>query len=275
MSPATHEGKTFLFNTEIKPIEDLSQEWFSCYKHIYEVIRVVNRSPVFLDYHIERLNRSCTLSGFEPIDRLQLRTSITQFISQEWEQECNIKLSLCYSKYDDNSPHVLAHYIPSHYPTPAMYNHGVSVGLLPQSRPKPNVKAHNQPLREMADSMIKANGYYEVLLVNGSGCITEGSRSNFFIVVKGRLITPPAGEVLEGITRRVVIELLQEHGIECVQESIPAESIQHIQGAFLTGTSPKVLPIRQIGSLILPKIPILVRQIMGLYNHAMTRNNAN
>jgi len=83
-------------------------------------------------------------------------------------------------------------------------------------------------------------------LVNQKGEITEGSRSNMFFVKNNVFYTSPSKDVLVGITRSRVIQLCTQLGYEVKEQEIPVSFLDEIDGLFLTGTSPKVLPIASV-----------------------------
>ena len=73
-------------------------------------------------------------------------------------------------------------FIKSNYPKPELYKTGVEVCLLHEERTNPNVKAKGLKVRDHANALITEKGVFEVLLVNNDGILTEGSRSNLFLV---------------------------------------------------------------------------------------------
>ncbi len=108
--------------------------------------------------------------------------------------------------------------------------------------------------------------------MNAKGFITEGSRSNFFAVFGNSLITPPANQVLKGITRKMVISLAINNGIELIERPIHYSEIDKMNGAFITGTSLKVLPINAIASHRFNQIPPLTKKLMMLYDQLIEKD---
>ena len=150
--------------------------------YLYEVIRVINSIPVFLEDHLARLYNSAQLIGFENLPGSdELVNCINNFIASEKKDTGNIKLSFSISDPSEE-PECLLNFIPHHYPTPEEYNNGVRVGLLNADRSVPNAKIQHADIRERANQAMKDNGQYEVLLVDSEGNITEGSRSNVFFL---------------------------------------------------------------------------------------------
>ena len=111
-----------------------------------------------------------------------------------------------------------------------------------------------------------------MLLVNSNGYITEGSRSNFFAVFGDLLVTPPAQQVLEGITRKMVIRLAKENSIKFEERPIHSSEIEKMDGAFITGTSTKVLPIAKIGDYEYNEMPSITTTLQNLYDKLTTEN---
>ena len=84
-----------------------------------------------------------------------------------------------------------------------------------------------------------------VLLTDGQGHVVEGPGFNVFAVKDGRLVTPREG-VLEGITRRTVIEMAQALGVPVELRALPAEELRAADEAFLSSSGGGVLPVTRI-----------------------------
>ncbi len=91
-------------------------------------------------------------------------------------------------------------------------------------------------------------GYDEALVLTQEGHLAEGSAMNIFIVRDGVLITPPVTDnVLEGITRRTVLELAQnELGIPVVERPIDRSEVYICDELLLTGTAAQVTAVTQV-----------------------------
>jgi branched-chain amino acid aminotransferase len=85
-------------------------------------------------------------------------------------------------------------------------------------------------------------GYDEALVLNVDGHISEGSAMNFFMVRDDVLITPPVTDnILEGITRRTIMQLAKDElGLEVVERSIDRTEVYLASEVFLTGTAAQV-----------------------------------
>jgi branched-chain amino acid aminotransferase len=90
-------------------------------------------------------------------------------------------------------------------------------------------------------------GFDEALVLNESGHVSESSASNIFMVRKGVLITPPIySNVLEGITRRSLIEIARDLGIEVVEREIDRTEVYIADEMFLCGTGVQVAAITRV-----------------------------
>jgi len=91
-------------------------------------------------------------------------------------------------------------------------------------------------------------GFDEALVLDGNGHISEGSAMNIFMVRDGALITPPVTDnILEGITRRTMIELARkELEIPVVERSIDRTEVFIAEELFMTGTAAEVTAITKV-----------------------------
>ena len=91
-------------------------------------------------------------------------------------------------------------------------------------------------------------GFDEALVLNQDGHLAEGSAENVFMLRDGVLVTPPITEnILEGITRRTVIELVREElGREVVERPIDRTEVFLCQELFLTGTAAQITAVTRV-----------------------------
>jgi branched-chain amino acid aminotransferase len=92
------------------------------------------------------------------------------------------------------------------------------------------------------------SGFDEALVLNQDGHISEGSAMNVFMLRDGCLITPPVtANVLEGITRRTVIEIAsKELGIAVVERDIDRTEVYLCDELFMTGTAAQVTAVTKV-----------------------------
>lgn len=112
----------------------------------------------------------------------------------------------------------------------------------------PHAKASGQYLNSILAKTESANaGYEEALLLDERGFVCEGSGENIFVVKDGKVFTPPqVASILDGITRRSVIQILQDSGIELVERDIARSELYVADEIFLCGTAAEVVPVREV-----------------------------
>lgn len=96
------------------------------------------------------------------------------------------------------------------------------------------------------------DGYSEGIALNIRGHISEGSGENIFLVMNGKVYTPPlSSSVLPGITRDSVITIIRDLGIPLIEETIPREMLYIADEVFFTGSAAEITPIRSIDKIII------------------------
>jgi branched-chain amino acid aminotransferase len=215
---------------------------------LYEVIRVQEGICLFLEDHIRRLQESLALSGRSfPVAIHGIRRILDGLMRKNGLYNGNIKITVHFPEAE--KPRLYTFFIPHYYPTVSMYQQGIDTDLFRAVRVNPNVKRLFPEMRERLAAFISDHSLYEALLVNEDGCVTEGSKSNVFFIRGDSIYTPPGDQVLKGITRCKVIELCIQLNIKLIEKPILTEELISMEAAFLTGTSPKVLPIKQMGTI--------------------------
>ena len=100
----------------------------------------------------------------------------------------------------------------------------------------------------LAKSEVVENGFDEAIILTSDGYVSEGSGENIFLVIDGKLVTPPiCDNFLMGITRDTVIKLAQgDLGIETVERHIGRSELYTADECFFTGTAAHITPIAEI-----------------------------
>ena len=93
-----------------------------------------------------------------------------------------------------------------------------------------------------------SSGYDEALILDTEDTVNEGSGENFFIVKNETLITPGLSTVLDGITRKTIIQLAADLEISTEEKKIELDEVYDCDEAFFTGTAAEVTPIIQINN---------------------------
>jgi branched-chain amino acid aminotransferase len=114
-------------------------------------------------------------------------------------------------------------------------------------------------------SEAELNGYDEAVVLTASGHVNESSAANIFVVRDGVALTPPVSDdLLEGVTRKALMELMGNEGIKVVERSIDRSELYVADEVFVCGTGVQVSPVievdhRHVGSGDVGPIARLVR----------------
>lgn len=136
---------------------------------------------------------------------------------------------------------------------------------VPRSVPNPRapgLKTGNLLNSRLAFFEAGERGADEALLLNRSGFLAEGASSNLFLVLPGEVLATPSleSEILEGVTRSVLLELARSLGLQAREELLPAALLTQAREAFLSSTTRSVAPLRSIdGRLLACPGPITLR----------------
>jgi branched-chain amino acid aminotransferase len=241
--------------------------------NIYEVLRIIEGKPLFFKEHFERFKNSCNKKSQTcPVEQSELYQILIELSKMNNQQTGNIRIEV---RFENDNHSILIHFIPHAYPTPEMYKNGVKVGFLHAERDQPEIKTNQPEIRNKANQLIKEENLFEVLLVNHEDEITEGSRSNIFFIIGNKLVTPPINQVLKGITLCKVLEIAREKNIQVEYKNLKINDLQQVDSMFLTGTSPKILPISQTGMYKFDVAHPLLLKITNEYDKKIEENLTN
>ena len=233
-------------------------------KSVYEVIRVVNGVALFLEDHYQRLLKSIGLQKLDfQISFEMFRGNIEELIAQNNQFEGNVKFACAPV---GSEVQWAFEFIPHHYPAESDYSNGVVADLLIAERNNPNAKVIQTDVRNRANRMMAERNLFEVLLVNQDRLITEGSRSNVFFVKPDAVYTAPSSLILEGITRMKVIQCINHLPVRLVEQTVCCDQLSEFESVFISGTSPKILPVRSIGNYQFNVQNKIVLELMALYD---------
>jgi len=258
-------GTHYCQNGVLKSTDFFNPSFLQNKRIIYEVIRIEEGIGLFWEDHISRMFESLKLIGFETdLNTMELNSCFLKVIESNKRYSGNIKIMVCLNyegQYD-----IFAYFIPHFYPSQTMYDNGIDTSLLHAKRQAPNIKALS-PLREIAEKYIREKRIFEALLVNEQNNITEGSKSNIFFIQGILLVTPPADQVLKGITRQKIIDICNMLNYKVIEKIVCCSDLNKFDAAFITGTSPKVLPIRNIDEQAYAVQNQVINQISGMYDN--------
>jgi branched-chain amino acid aminotransferase len=211
--------------------------------------------------HLQRLHRSAELYYMPmPFDIETLRAATHELIGRNGLQSCYIR-PIVFRGYGQMGLNPLEAPVDV---TIAVWEWGAYLGeegkrsgirakvaswrrISPESL-IPAAKASGQYLNSvLAKIESQKAGYEEAILLDDHGRVCEGTGENIFVVWEGRLITPPAAaSILDGITRKSVIQIARDLAIEVIERDLARAELYLADEVFMTGTAAELVPVREI-----------------------------
>lgn len=222
---------------------------------IFDYLLVRQGQPLFLDDYLSRLLRSAELLRLSlPFSRAQLRRQVAELVAANDLSEGGIRFLVTggpsadgYSPSATPTVLILAHPMP-HF-DPQVYARGLKLLLYPYRRDIPEVKTTNYLIGIHQMPRLRTAGASEVLYHDGTH-IYETTRSNFFIVKKDGTVVTPAEGILQGITRKHVIQLAREV-FQVELRPLAIDELAEAAEAFITSTIKRVAPVVQVGDMLI------------------------
>ncbi len=266
--------KYYILNDELRDSCDFNPYLLTEEKGIFEVFRVINEVPLFLDEHIERFYRSAELEKFIiSFSRKKLRKSLQKLIDVNRLKNGNIRFQ--YLVHSQIGPLFIAWVTTAIYPSKMEYDEGVIISSLNAFRRNPHAKRANLPVRFMAERIIEKEDVSEVLLINKDGLVTECHRSNIFFVADDILFTPSIELVLPGITRDKIIQLALENHIQFEEKNIYLKELPNFDACFISSTSKNVLSVRELDAIHYKVSDLITNKLAALYDDFITEHLKN
>jgi branched-chain amino acid aminotransferase len=255
---------------------------------VFEGIRAyeTDRGPAVFRFreHLERLERSAHLYYIElPYSTEKLREVTHELIRINGLRSCYIR-PIVFRGYGEmglfplNAPVdvVIAVWSWGLYLGEEVHKEGVRCKVSSWRRMSPDsfvpqAKACGQYLNSILAKIETAKaGYDEAVLLDDHGNVCEGSGENIFLVRDGKIATPPpTASILDGITRRSVIQIAEDLGFDLVERDIARGELYQADELFLTGTATEIAPIREVDDHVLGPPGEITQAIHGRFKEAI------
>lgn len=223
---------------------------------VFETLRAYDGRPFATTRHLERLTRSAAGLGLEIPDGGVLRAAIDAVIEANGLDEARVRVTVTGgrsplgSERGVDGPTVIVAGAPL-VPWPAT----VDVVVVPWPRNErgalAGLKTISYAENVVALGWARERGAGEAIFANTGGRLCEGTGSNVFLAVAGRLVTPPLSSgCLAGVTRALLLEL----GL-AVEDDVPASALAEADEAFITSSTREVQAIAAVDGTSLPAAP--------------------
>ncbi|HSX09353.1 MAG TPA: aminotransferase class IV [Candidatus Saccharimonadales bacterium] len=233
---------------------------------VYESLRVRNNIIYFVKEHTDRLFESARLIDLpHPYSKEDIARFLIELVEKNKTESCNIKVLLIGGATAEESLLFIFLLAPL-FPDRKLYTYGATTETFHYERFMPNAKTLNMLPSYLAYSKAKKNHHYDALFIDRDETIIEGTRTNFFAIKDSTIITPPKDVVLNGVVRQTVIHTALKNRFQLKEERIPLFSLSEFDGAFVTSTSSKIMPIKQVDDFTFAEIPQKLRELMKYYD---------
>lgn len=221
---------------------------------IFDFLRTYGKNPFRLEDHIDRFFYSASLMGMKPrYSKEEMSSILYEGIEINGFKNTFIKFIQTGGVSPDgflpaqNQTFFAYFYeadeIPLNY-----YDTGIKVVTSQVMRQIPEVKTTNYAASIVEILKARKTGSVDILHTDSDGNMYEATRSNFFGVKDGRLITAAKG-ILQGVTRKVVLEIAEKEHIDVELRFINTSEIPDLDEAFITNSSHEITPVVRIDGI--------------------------
>lgn len=255
----------------------------------FETMRAYGGRIFRLEAHVERLCASAaSLGTILPMDRARLSRQLREALARSGVKEAVVRIALVPQQGAAARPQIVVR--PAQSPSRSAYRLGARVAVVPARKfsigsinPQAKYSARLGSVLTVMEAQLR--GVDEALFMDAIGSVTESTASNFGIVARGVILTPPCWlGLLAGITRDILFELADDRRVPIREAPLTRHELYNADEAFLTSTLKEVLPVtwidgRRIGTgrpgpitrKLLRAFRTLVQRELHLHGHRQAR----
>ncbi len=213
---------------------------------IFDFLVTVNGKPIFLEDHINRFYLSAEAMHLPVLsNKLSLIEAIEQLMQENSLPNSGIRITLTGGDspdgYSIGNPNLIISQSPFNYPKQVLEN-GLKLITYEHQRQLPTIKTIDYLKAIYLQPTIKAAGADDVLYFF-NGKVTECPRANFFIVTELNEVLTPKDNILQGVTRKHVINV---KGYTIKEANISLEMLASAKEAFISSSTKNILPVTAI-----------------------------
>ena len=227
---------------------------------VFEGIRVYNRKIFKLKEHIERLFFSAKILDLDIPYKHEELIEFTELIVKKQNIEDGYirpvvwrgsEMMAISSKEASINIAIAAWKWPSYF-SPEKILQGINMSIAEWKRPPPQCAPTNSKaaglymICSLSKHKAESNGFDDALMLDYRNFIAEATGANIFFVKNKKIFTPIADCFLDGITRKTVIEIANNIGIEVEEKHLEVNFMKDCSEAFLTGTAVEITPINSV-----------------------------
>jgi branched-chain amino acid aminotransferase len=223
---------------------------------VFEGIRAYDGNVFALDEHLDRLYESAkALSIAVPIGKKELGQAILETLRKNKLKNAHIRPIVTRGVGRpgmDPKRAVRPSVIIMAYPFPPYAGEKPLRTIISSIRRKSpysvdsKIKSLNYLDNILAKLQATAANVDEAIMMDMNGFVAEGTGENLFVVKNGKMYTPYPVAALEGVTRRIVMELASKLGIEVYERNLTYQELYVADEVFLTGTAAEIVAVKEI-----------------------------
>jgi len=292
------ESKFIWMDGEMVPFEKATIHFLTPALHygaaVFEGIRsyATEKGPaVFrLKEHAKRLVDSARVLGFRelPYDSEEIAEAIRQTVQVNSFNECYIRPLIYLTgggwnlNVDGGKASLsIAVWEWGNYLGEEALAKGIRANVSSFTRHQPNVMmtkakiAGNYPNSILAKTESVRLGFDEAIMLNPQGFVAECTGENIFIVSKGKILTPPLVDILEGITRESLITIAKDMGYDVVETPISRDQLYVADEVFVCGTAAEVIGLSEIDFRVIGegKTGPITREVQKVFHDVIHGKN--
>lgn len=239
---------------------------------VYDAILVLDRKPFTLDMHLDRLYRSCEMTSINfDMDRETLKAEIDKLLTMSDMGSTMLYIQVSRGnaprkhEYPEAVKPNLLMFVKS-CPLPSKDKRASLLSMEDMRFKFCNIKTVNLLPNVFAAQRATERGYTEALMHRGER-VTEAAHSSILIIKDGRVIMPPLDElILPGITRAVIKELCEAHGIPTQEHVFTVDEVLNADEIILCSTTKNVIFVYNIdGKAVGGKDQATARKIQDMF----------
>jgi branched-chain amino acid aminotransferase len=234
---------------------------------VYEALRTFNKVPLRLNLHLDRLFESAQKIYFSPkLSKETIKQEVLKTIESGPYENANIRIVLTRGTNQDlglnpdlSDAENLIIYLKELTPNPDWwYTAGINLTTFQKetsskgSLPKTgnyieNMLAHRKALK---------NNFYDSIMINNDGFVTECTTSNIWLIKDQTIYTPSLDEgVLPGLTRSTILSMSPFLKYKMVETKLVLKDFLKADECFITSTTREIVPVKSIENQLIGKNP--------------------
>ena len=235
---------------------------------VYSNIKVVGGKMFWPELEIEKLLESATTVGIKyEAKQNEVLKWAGELVEKNELSDALIRILLIGPETDSETLLFMFPVGLTFYPK-QFYKQGVKLVTYKGERFFPTAKTKNLLMSYFAYQEAAKQEALDALLVDREGNVIEGTRSSFFVIKGDGLIVPPASKTLEGVTKKIILEIAPQI-LKVREADIPLAQIADYDEYFISATTMKIMPVREIdGVVVQEQVGEKTRELQRLFGKA-------